>query len=220
MTESPSKRARPPANRNSIALAEVGTSILHRSNTSFVCWPCSNAETMHFGLILLKNSVSQRGWSKQQNTLLPNSLFANVVFRTGTHENSVPGFSDDFRLLEFFNTIGPRETFFSLVCVRVAGSAERTFAAAAKSNYQLTIDQNSSEKQAFLSPVRIRRILYSKLLNRCKASHPIGIDFISCKIPMFKERIFVPSHQLCFARSSTNHQQRTWPIKTEGDVTV
>lgn len=126
MTESPSKHARPPAKRNSIALAEVGTSILHRSNTSFVCWPCSNAETMHFGLILLKNSVSQRGRSIQQNILLPNSLFANVVFRTGTHENSVPGFSDDFRLLELFKTIRTKRTF-DMRAINIAGCCGTTF---------------------------------------------------------------------------------------------
>jgi hypothetical protein len=32
------------------------------------------------GLILLKNAISERDRSKQQNTVLPNSIFANAIF--------------------------------------------------------------------------------------------------------------------------------------------
>lgn len=44
--------------------------------------------------------------SNQQKILLPTFHSANVVFQKGAQEKAAPKLQDDFRMVEFFNTIG------------------------------------------------------------------------------------------------------------------
>ena len=59
-----------------------------------------------FGLIVLKNSAAGREYAHRQNIFPPKRCSANMVCKMGVWRNSAPSFRGDFRIGEFFNTIG------------------------------------------------------------------------------------------------------------------
>jgi hypothetical protein len=72
----------------------------------------ANATAKHVSKrpILLKNSPDRSKGPDQQNNVPPKGHSGNNVCQLAYGRNSVPSFRSDFRMVEFFNRIGPNRT--------------------------------------------------------------------------------------------------------------